>query len=171
SHLMMTHGFEQDTPIGFGVMTWFTGNYKDFVVLDDTPSPDYQWFYDPTWSYTTAQIMSYQQAIFDHLFRDIGHGYIYNQMWHDYSISSMPLRHDREEQQPALATPPRIANTSNIALYEALKSKFATHPIYTPEPLEVVEKLRAMAGWKYSWKEEGDGLQVVLDLSDLPHDT
>jgi hypothetical protein len=170
--LMMTHGFEQDTPIGFGVMTWFTGKDKDFVVLDDTPSPDYQWFYDPTWSYTTAQITSYQEALFDHLFRQIGHGYIYNQMWHDYSISSMPLRHDKDEQQPGgVAKPPRIANASNIAMYEALKSKFATYPIYTPEPLEVVEKLRAMAGWKYSWTEKADGLQMALDLSDLPRAT
>jgi hypothetical protein len=170
--MMMTHGFEQDTPIGFGVMTWFTGKDKDLVVLDDTPSPDYQWFYDPTWSYTTAQITSYQEATFDHLFRDIGRGYIYNQMWHDYSISSMPLRHTPGEQQAgAIAKPLRIANTSNIAMYEALKSKFATTPIYTPEPMEVVEKLRAMAGWNYSWTREGDALEMVLDLSDLPRTT
>jgi hypothetical protein len=170
--LMMTHGFEQDTPIGFGVMTWFTGDHKDFVVLDDTPSPDYQWFYDPTWSYTTAQITSYQEAVFDHLFRNIGHGYIYNQMWHDYSISSAPLRHDTGQQQAGTAAKPvRIANTSNIAMYEALKSKFATNPIYTPEPIEVVEKLRAMAGWKYSWTRQGNALEMVLDLSDLPRPT
>jgi hypothetical protein len=167
--LMMTHGFEQDTPIAFGVMTWFTGKYKDLVVLDDTPSPDYQWFYDPTWSYTTAEITSYQEATFDHLFRGIGRGYIYNQMWHDYSISSMPLRHDREEQQAGtVARPPRIANTSNIAMYEALKSKFATNAIYTPEPMEIAEKLRAMAAWNYSWTRQGDVLEMVLDLSDLP---
>jgi hypothetical protein len=170
--LMMTHGFEQDTPIGSGVMTWFTGKYKDFVVLDDTPSPDYQWFYDPTWSYTTAQITSYQEAVFDHLFRDISHGYIYNQMWHDYSISSMPLRHGGGEQQAgAVAKPARIANTSNMAMYEALRSKFATHLIYTPEPMEVVEKLHAMAGWNYSWTGQGDVLEMVLDLSNLPRTT
>jgi hypothetical protein len=61
----MTHGFEQDTPVGFGNMTWYTGPHKNLVVLDNTPSPDYQWFYDPTWSYTTAQITSYQEAIRD----------------------------------------------------------------------------------------------------------
>lgn len=166
-HLMMTHGFEQDTPIAYGVMTWFTGKYKDLVVLDDTPSPDYQWFYDPTWSYTTAQITSYQEATFDHLFRNIGRGYIYNQMWHDYSISSMPLRHNTSGQTAVTVTrPPRIANTSNIAMYEALKSKFATNLIYAPEPMEIVEKLRAMAGWKYSWTQQGNALDVVLDLSD-----
>ncbi len=164
-HLMMTHGFEQDTPIAFGVMNWFTGPHKDFVVLDDTPSPDYQWFYDPTWSYTTAQITSYQEATFDHLFRNLGRGYIYNQMWHDYSLSSMPVHTEREAD--AAAKLPRIANTSNLAMYEALKSKFATHAIYAPEPMEIVEKLRAMAGWNYSWTRHGDSLEIVLDLSPL----
>ena len=170
-HLMMTHGFEQDTPIGSGVMTWFTGGHKDFVVLDDTPSPDYQWFYDPTWSYTTAQITSYQEAIFDHLLSNIGHGYIYNQMWHDYSLSSMPLRVEGKQQTGAISQPVRIANTSNLAMYQALKAKFATSPIYTPEPMEVVEKLRAMAGWNYSWTQQGNALNMVLDLSDLPRTT
>jgi hypothetical protein len=167
--LMMTHGFEQDTPIGSGVMTWFTGPHKDFVVLDDTPSPDYQWFYDPAWSYTTAQITSYQEAVFDHLFTSVGRGYIYNQMWHDYSISSMPLRHEADDQQTATATKPaRIANSSNLAMYEALTAKFATTPIYAPEPIEVAEKLRAMAGWNYSWSRLGETLNLALDLSTLP---
>ena len=170
--LMMTHGFEQDTPIGFGVMTWFAGSHKDFVVLDDTPSPDYQWFYDPTWSYTTAQITSYQEAIFDHLFHNIGRGYIYNQMWHDYSISSMPLRHASQDGQTGGGVQPgRIANTSNVAMYEALRSKFGTYRIYTPQPIEVVEKLRALAGWRYSWMRRGNSLEMVLDLSDLPRNT
>lgn len=169
--MMMTHGFEQDTPIGSGVMSWFTGEHKDFVVLDDTPSPDYQWFYDPTWSYTTAQITSYQEATFDHLFRNIGRGYIYNQMWHDYSISSMPLRHEGEERSGTAGKPPRIANSSNIAMYEALKAKFATNPIYAPEPMEVAEKLRAMAAWNYSWTRQGDTLDMVFDLSGLPRPT
>ncbi len=167
-HLMMTHGFEQDTPIAFGVMTWFTGSHKDLVVLDDTPSPDYQWFYDPTWSYTTAQITAYQEATFDHLFRGIGRGYIYNQMWHDYSISSMPLHRSDGEDGAGVGKPPRIANSSNIAMYEGLKAKFATTPIYTPEPMEVVEKLRVMAGWNYSWTRHGDVLEITLDLSNLP---
>jgi hypothetical protein len=170
--MMMTHGFEQDTPIGFGVMSWFTGNQKDFVVLDNTPSPDYQWFYDPTWSYTTAQITSYQEATFDHLFHGIGKGYIYNQMWHDYSISSMPLRHGSDGMvNEGAGKPPRIANTSNIAMYQALRSKFATNRIYAPSPMEVVDKLRALAGWNYSWTRQGNLLGMTLDLSDLLRST
>jgi hypothetical protein len=165
--LVMTHGFEQDTPIGFGVMSWFTGNHRELVVLDDTPHPDWQWFYETSWSYTTAQITNYQEAIFDHLFNHIGRGYIYNQMWHDYGISSMPLR--RSKNEPAQPDKPfRIANSSNIALYEALKSKFATYPIYCPEPYEVAEKLRAMAGWDYSWEQGDKSLDITFDLSGLP---
>ena len=52
---MMTHGAETDRPVGFGVMTWFSGVNKDFVVLDDTPAPDYQWLYDPSWSSSTLR--------------------------------------------------------------------------------------------------------------------
>jgi hypothetical protein len=152
-------------------MTWFTGDHKDFVVLDDTPSPDYQWFYDPTWSYTTAQITSYQEAIFDHLFRNVARGYIYNQMWHDYSISSMPLHASDDEKTPGGKQPARIANVSNIAMYEALRSKFGTYRIYTPQPMEIAEKLRALAGWRYSWTRQGKTLQMLLDLSDLPRNT
>jgi hypothetical protein len=165
--LVMTHGFEQDTPIGFGVMNWFTGNHKGLVVLDDTPSPDWQWFYETSWSYTTAQITNYQEATFDHLFNNVGRGYIYNQMWHDYGISSMPLRRPKNTQEQP-DKPFRIGNSSNIAMYEALKSKFATYPIYCPEPYEVVEKLRAMASWDYSWAQNDQGLEITLDLSGLP---
>lgn len=165
--LVMTHGFEQDTPIGSGVMTWFTGKYKDLVVLDDTPSPDWQWFYDSTWSYTTAQITNHQEATFDHLFNNVGRGYIYNEMWHDYGISSMPLRRPKNQAEQS-DKPFRIGNSSNIALYEALKSKFATYPIYCPDPYEVTEKLRAMAGWNYSWAQNEGGLEITLDLSGLP---
>ncbi len=164
--LIMTHGFEQDTPIGSGVITWFTGKYKDLVVLDDTPSPDWQWFYDTSWSYTTAQITNHQEATFDHLFNNVGRGYIYNEMWHDYGISSMPLRRPKNQAEES-GKPFRIGNSSNLAMYEALKSKFATHPIYCPGPYEVAEKLRALAGWNYSWVQKADGMEIILDLSSL----
>ncbi|MBZ5658699.1 MAG: hypothetical protein LAO56_25950, partial [Acidobacteriia bacterium] len=87
----MTHGLEQSVPLGFGNMTWFTGANKDFVLLETSPHPDYQWFYDPTWSYTTAQITANEEAIFDHMFHNVGRGVIFNEMWHDYSISSAPV--------------------------------------------------------------------------------
>jgi hypothetical protein len=154
----MTHGLEQNVPLGFGNMTWFTGPNKDFVVLENSPHPDYQWFYDPTWSYTTAQITAYEEAVFDHMFHNIGRGVIFNEMWHDYSISSMPVHGGKDK---------RITNDNNFPFYQALKTKFATLPIYCPEPQELAQKLRAMAQWNYSWKVSENTIEIQLDLSSL----
>jgi hypothetical protein len=154
----MTHGLEQSVPLGFGNMTWFTGANKDFVLLENSPHPDYQWFYDPTWSYTTAQITANEEAIFDHMFENIGRGVIFNEMWHDYSISSAPVHEGKDK---------RITNQNNFPFYEAMKTKFGTLPIYCPEPQELAQKLRAMAQWNYSWKASGDSIEMTLDLSSL----
>ncbi len=154
----MTHGLEQSVPLGFGNMTWFTGANKDFVVLENSPHPDYQWFYDPTWSYTTAQITANEEAIFDHMFHNVGRGVIFNEMWHDYSISSAPVHEGKDK---------RITNENNFPFYEAMKTKFATLPVYCPEPQELAQKLRAMAQWNYSWKASDDIIEMTLDLSSL----
>lgn len=156
----MTHGFEQDMPLGFGNFTWYTGPYKDLALLEDTPSPDYQWFYDPTWSYTTQQITAYQEAIFDHLFERIGRGVIYNQMWHDYSITSQP-QYGKS----------RVVNSNNIAMYDAIRRKFASREIYAPGPIELGHKLRLMAQWDYSWRAEKEKLFLTLDLTRVRLDT
>jgi hypothetical protein len=154
----MTHGLEQSVPLGFGNMTWFTGANKDFVLLENSPHPDYQWFYDPTWSYTTAQITAHEEAIFDHMFYNVGRGVIFNEMWHDYSISSAPAHEGKDK---------RIINENNFPFYEAMKTKFATFPVYCPEPQELAQKLRAMAQWNYSWKTSDDTIEMTLDLSSL----
>ena len=154
----MTHGLEQSVPLGFGNMTWFTGANKDFVVLENSPHPDYQWFYDPTWSYTTAQITANEEAVFDHMFHNVGRGVIFNEMWHDYSISSAPVNEGKDK---------RITNENNFPFYEAMKTKFGTLPIYCPEPQELAQKLRAMAQWNYSWKASDDTIEMTLDLSSL----
>ena len=156
--LYMTHGLEQSVPLGFGNMTWFTGGNKDFVVLENSPHPDYQWFYDPTWSYSTAQITANEEAIFDHMFRDVGRGVIFNEMWHDYSISSAPVHEGKDK---------RITNENNFPFYEAMKTKWGTLPIYCPEPQELAQKLRAMAQWNYSWKGSDDAIEMTIDLSSL----
>lgn len=156
----MTHGFEQDMPIGWGNLTWYTGPHKNLVVLENIPSPDYQWFNDPTWSYTTQQITAYEEAIFDHLFDNIGHGVIFNEMWHDYSITTQP----QKEKE-------RIVNKSNIEFYDAMKAKFATHRIYCPTPEDLGHKLRAMAQWDYSWSVTKDRIDITLDLSNVLLDT
>ncbi len=146
--LYLTHGFEQDMPLGYGNLTWYTGPYKNFVILENTPSPDYQWFYDPTWSYTTQQITAYQEAIFDHLYENIGRGVIYNQMWHDYSIISQS-QYGKD----------RIMNENNIAMYDAIKSKFATHDIYCPNTSGLTQKLRSLAQWNYRWKSSAHTIE------------
>ena len=154
----MTHGLEQSVPLAFGNMTWFTGANQDFVVLENSPHPDYQWFYDPTWSYTTAQITANEEAIFDHMFHNVGRGVIFNEMWHDYSIASAPVHEGKDK---------RITNQNNFPFYEAMKTKFGTLPIYCPEPQELAQKLRAMAQWNYSWKASDNSIEMTLDLSSL----
>ncbi len=156
----MTHGFEQDMPLGYGNLTWYTGPRKNLVVIEDSPSPDYQWFYDPSWSYTTAQITAYEEAIFDHLFSGIGHSVLFDQMWHDYSITSQP-QHGKE----------RIVNESNIAMYDGLRVKFSALPIYCPEPEDLGHKLRAMAQWDYYFVPDGNRLDVRIDLGNVRLDT
>jgi hypothetical protein len=156
----MTHGFEQDMPIGFGNFTWFNEEYKNFVVLENTPSPDYQWFYDPTWSYTTQQITAYEENIFDHLYYNIQRGVIFNQMWHDYSITSQP-QYGKD----------RIVNTNNIAMYDAIKAKFKNSDIYTPDPEDLKYKLCIMAQSDYNWSVKGNEINVELDISNVGLDS
>lgn len=156
----MTHGFEQNMPIGFGNFAWFNEDYKNFVVLENTPSPDYQWFYDPTWSYTTQQITAYEENIFDHLYENVKRGVIFNQMWHDYSITSQP-QYGKD----------RIINTNNIAMYDAIKTKFQNNEIYCPTPEDLRYKLCIMAQSNYEWSISGNEINFELDLSSLRLDS
>jgi hypothetical protein len=61
----------------------------------------------------------------------------------------------------------RITNQNNFLVLRGNKTKFATLPIYCPEPQEVAQKLRAMAQRNYSWKASGDSIEMTLDLSSL----
>ncbi|MBL7121858.1 MAG: hypothetical protein ISS12_07720 [Candidatus Marinimicrobia bacterium] len=164
--LFMTHGGgEQFVPLGYGNLSWFTGQYKDMAVLGDSPSPDYQWFYDGTWSYSTAQITAYEETIFDHMFNTVGRGVVFNQMWHDYGITA-----DRDVEPPRTQSMrengTRIINDSNVAMYDGIRSKFATSDIYCPSPMDMVNKLRLMANWNFEWSQSENSVTVVLDLSD-----
>jgi hypothetical protein len=157
--LMMTHGLETDTPIAFGNLTWFTGPDKNLVVLDNVPAPDWAWFYMPDWSYSTGSIVANQETIIDHMFHNIGRGAIFSLMWHDYSITEPPMVMRRKTT--------RITNTINMPLYQAVADKWATLPIYCPEPEDLANKVRAMAQWDYSWKSEGNRIEMDLDLAPL----
>ena len=156
----MTHGFEQDMPIGFGNFTWFNEEYKNFVVLENTPSPDYQWFYDPTWSYTTQQITAYEESIFDHLYSNIRRGVIFNQMWHDYSITSQP-QYGQD----------RIINANNLAMYDAIKTKFMNSEIYCPEPEDLRYKLCIIAQSNYDWSVDANEINFELDMNSVGLDS
>jgi hypothetical protein len=92
------------------------------------------------------------------MFHDVGRGVIFNEMWHDYSISSAPVHEGKDK---------RITNENNFPFYEAMKTKWGTIPIYCPEPQELAQKLRAMAQWNYSWKASDSALEMTLDLSTL----
>ena len=160
----MTHGGEQKMPLGYGNLNWFTESHKDMVVLQNTPAPDYQWFYMGTWSYSTQQITAYEEAIFDHMYTNVGKGVVFNEMWHDYSITA-----NKETEPPRTQamreSGSRIINESNIALYDAMKTKFLTHDIYCPGPVDLRYKLLAMARWNCDWKYDNQQLDIELDLS------
>ncbi len=163
----MTHGGQVNTPLGYGNISWFTGAHQDLVVLNDVPAPDYQWFYDGSWSYTTAQITAYQEAIFDHMYANVGRGVVFNQMWHDYGITAI---HDVEppRTQDMRDSGSRIINRSNSALYQAMRAKFVTSDIYCPGPVDLTNKMRVMARWSYEWQLLDDGFEFHIDLSDAP---
>lgn len=157
----MTHGFEQDVPIGYGNLTWYAEDHPDFVVIENIPAPDYQWFYDPEWSFTTQQISMYEEAVVDHLYRNVRRGVLFNEMWHDYSITSWQPSRERD----------RIMNANNRPFYDGLAAQFAALDIYAPTPEDLANKLRLMAQWRYIWTRDGDGIDLELDLSPVHLDT
>ena len=160
--LYMTHGFEQQMPLGYGSTSWFTASKKSLVVLNSTPVPDYQWFYDPKWSYSTAQAAAHQEAIFEHLYHHIGRGVVFNQMWHDYALNSRYQR--RFLDWIPLLKRTRVMNENNEALYDAMRTKFATYAIYFPDAVDLASKLRAMAQWSYSWHSANNRVEIRLNL-------
>ena len=144
--LFMTHGFEQQSALGYGSMSWFTGSKKSLVVLNSTPIADFQWFYDPQWSYSTAQATAYQEAIFEEMYHKIGRGVLFNQMWHDYALSS------RYKTSILGLFERHIMYDNNRPLYDALRTKFSSYPIYFPDADDLCNKMTAMAQWSYGWK-------------------
>ncbi len=164
--LYMTHGGgEQFVPLGYGNLTWFTGTHKDLAVLGDSPSPDYQWFYDSRWNYSTAQATSNEEAIFDHMFHSVGRGVVFNQMWHDYGITA-DLDVEPPRTQAMRENGTRIINKSNIAMYDGIRAKFATKDIYCPAPMDLANKLRLMANWDFQWTYDDNTITLELLLTD-----
>ena len=95
------------------------------------------------------QVTSNQEKTLDHFFYSIGRGVIYNQMWHHYGISSVPVAQRK------------------LSMHEALRAKFGTLRIYCPEPDDLANKVLAMAQWDYSWRVTGPQVEISRDLSGL----
>jgi hypothetical protein len=160
--LFMTHGFEQQSALGYGSMSWFSRNSKKpLVVVNSTPMGDFQWFYDPEWSYTTAEATAYQEAIFEHMYHHISRGVLFNQMWHDYAVSS---RYKKRYFDWLPFPKHRIRNADNRPLYDAMQRKFASHAIYFPDVDDLSNKMNAMAKWNYSWRFSKDRLEIRLSV-------
>lgn len=158
--MFMTHGLDQFLDVTYGNMTWFTGGIQ-LPVIGDSPSPDYQWFYDSTWSHTTPEIANYQNLILNHFCSGIGNGVVFDLMWHDYGMSNIEyagprfIRRVKDEGT-------RIINDNNWELYETTRNFWATHDIYCPEPEELVAKMKFLSNAAYEWRCEDGAL--VMDI-------
>ncbi len=157
----MTHGLDQFLEVTYGNMTWFTGGIQ-LPVIGDSPCPDYQWFYDTTWSHTTPEIANYQALVLEHYFNTIGNGVILDLMWHDYGMSNILYAGPRFVSR-VIAEGTRIINDNNWELYETTRNFWATHDIYCPEPEELVAKMKFLSNASFDWRFEDGAL--VTDIT------
>ena len=157
--LFMTHGLDQNLEVTYGAMTWFTDGIR-LPVIGDSPSPDYQWLYDPTWSHTTPEIANYQNLVLDHYCTQIGNGVILDLMWHDYGMSNILYAGPRFISRLPEGT--RVFNDDNWELYETTRNFWATHNIYCPEPEELAAKMKFLSNAAYQWRWENGAL--VMDI-------
>jgi len=81
-------------------------------------------------------------------------------MWHDYSITSQS-QYGKD----------RIINTNNLAMYDAIKTKFMNNEIYCPEPEDLRYKLCIMAQSDYNWSVDGNEINFELDMSSVGLDS
>jgi len=156
--LFMTHGLDQFLEVTYGNMTWFTDGLQ-LPVIGDSPCPDYQWFYDPTWSHTTPEIANYQTMVLEHYQNTIGNGVILDLMWHDYGMSEILYAGPRFVSR-VIDEGTRIINDDNWELYEGVRNFWATHDIYCPEPEELAAKMKFLSNSAYQWRYE-DGALVT----------
>ena len=159
--MFMTHGLDQFLEVTYGNMTWFTGGIQ-LPVIGDSPCPDYQWFYDTTWSHTTPEIANYQTLVLEHYFNTIGNGVIFDLMWHDYGMSNILYAGPRFVSR-VIEEGTRIINEDNWELYESTRNFWATHDIYCPEPEELVAKMKFLSNASFDWRFEDGAL--VTDIT------
>jgi len=158
----MSHGHDQSLPVCYGNLTWFTGG-KDLAMIDDSPSPDYQWFYDDSWSHTTAEVANYENLVLEHLFNTVGNGVIFDAMWHDYGMSKMLIGEPRNVTQ-IIRDGSRIINDNNQEYYETIRNFWNTHDIYCPETPELTGKMKLLSHASINWTVEGDVLTADIEF-------
>lgn len=165
--LFMSHGYDQSLPVAYGNLGWFTGG-KQLAMVQDSPSPDYQWFYDASWSYTTAEVANYEIQVLEHLFKTLGNAVVFNAMWHDYGMSKMLVGEPRNVTK-TLREGTRIINGDNREYYEAIRNFWNTHDVYCPEAPELVGKMKLLSNAGLDWLADGDALTVdiVFDAGDF----
>ena len=158
----MTHGIDQSLPVAYGNISWFTGGER-LAMVNDSPSPDYQWFYDNTWSYTTSEVAMYEDAVLNHLYSGIGHGVIFNAMWHDYGMSRYLAAEPRSVTR-IVREGSRIINNSNEEYYNVVRNFFNTHDIYCPGPKELAGKMKLSSTAGFTWEEKNHALVIQIDF-------
>lgn len=163
----MTHGYDQSLPVAYGNITWFTGG-KQLAMVHDSPSPDYQWFYDTEWSYTTAEVANYESQVLDHMYNTIGNGVIFDAMWHDYGMSKVLVGEPRNVTK-VMREGTRIINDNNQEYYKTIRNFWNSHDVYCPEAPELVGKMKLLSNASFNWKTEGDALvaEIVFDADDF----
>jgi hypothetical protein len=149
-----THGYENAVPYMSGISAFgLPGGTGPVALFSDSPSPDYQWLYDPEWDYPIATSSAYQTQILNYFQTRVGRGALYNQMWHDYAINGDHLKH-YVDQLPA-------------AMFEANRAHFARERIFAPGIYEATSKMNLGQRAGITAQTSGSVVTTSLDLSRL----
>jgi hypothetical protein len=152
-----THGFELSVPYTSGISGFDRPSGSAVALFGNTPVPDFQWFYDPTFHYSVGEATELQRKILGYFQNRIGRGAIYNQMWHDYAIAGNPPDHD-----PG-------AGPFDV-FFDAIRDHFATARIYAPSIDEAAAKLAIAQRSRFIAQASDGALTIILDLSRLSPD-
>ena len=164
--LHMTHGFQYAVPVGYGLTNWFMDPGSDLVVLENSAAGDYQWFGAADADFSAKEAATFQGAIFNHMFSELGRSVVFNQMWHDYYIGTETKIIDRLRM---LFFPDHIPQ--HLLMYETMRERFMSYDIYFPTPKDLVEKLRASAKCLYDWHVTNQHMEITIDCQQAKSDS
>jgi MYXO-CTERM domain-containing protein len=149
--LFMTHGFEVTVPYAVGAMSFSIFGAPGYrAVINNTPIPDFAWFYDTDWTYSGLQAAELQAHIADYFYQRVGRGHLYNMMWHDYAIfGTQPVNVRRRHVRD---------------VFDVNAHRFANNKVYAPAVAELVAKLHAARTTRFRSTTSTSGSQVRVDL-------